>query len=203
MIRSLILALSITAGAFTIVLPAYAAADASQVVAQYGKLTQEEQQKFIKAVVPESKTIIPEATTVETLDKLASIGESVGKGLASAAKEMGVAANEFAKTDVGKLAAGLIVWNYFGRDFVSLAGAVMRDVVGFIMLFGAFPFYRAYLRTVTKSIITYSPDKTTWFGNPRVLSKTYGEPDPEYVIGATTIAIIVAIFGFAMIAINR
>lgn len=56
------------------------------------------------------------------------IGNGLGAGLAATAEKLGVVANDFAKSPVGKLAMVLIIWNYMGDDLMGL-------IIGFPMLF--------------------------------------------------------------------
>lgn len=56
------------------------------------------------------------------------IGNGLGAGLAATAEKLGVVANDFAKSPVGKLAMVLIIWNYMGDELLGIA-------VGFPMLF--------------------------------------------------------------------
>ncbi len=44
------------------------------------------------------------------------IGNGLGEGLAATAQKLGVVANDFAKSPVGKMAMFLIVWNYMGEE---------------------------------------------------------------------------------------
>lgn len=53
-------------------------------------------------------------------DRFIKMSESLGKGLAETAKQMGIAANEFVKTDVGMITAALLIWNYGGDDIAKI-----------------------------------------------------------------------------------
>ncbi|HET8686943.1 MAG TPA: hypothetical protein VFM18_09810 [Methanosarcina sp.] len=61
--------------------------------------------------------------TLTRLDKYAEVGQRLGVGLVAAAKELGIAANDFVKTPVGKVTAALIIWKVIGNDFLHLFGA--------------------------------------------------------------------------------
>ncbi len=86
----------------------------------------------LKNGTPES-TMVNETTKV--LRTAAVIGQVAATGIASAAKEIGVAANEFATTPVGKMTMFLIVWNYFGERATEMLVGVGILVVGFPLLF--------------------------------------------------------------------
>lgn len=60
----------------------------------------------------------------------ASLGSNIGTAMVSAAKELGLAANEFAQTNLGRVVTAIVVYKVVGRDFLGV-------IVGAgIMLFG-------------------------------------------------------------------
>lgn len=58
------------------------------------------------------------------------IGNALGEGMAATAERMGVVANDFAKSPLGKLAMVLIVWNYMGESIVMLFLGVSIMFIG-------------------------------------------------------------------------
>lgn len=62
--------------------------------------------------------VIPDVVEME---KYVSVGEQIGKALATTAKELGIEVNNFATTPVGMIAIFLIVWHFFGTMMVHLA----------------------------------------------------------------------------------
>lgn len=87
---------------------------------------------------------------VSKVDKYVDVGERIGKMMGGAAKEVGVAVNDFVKTPVGLMTAGLIVWHYMGGMMVHV---VMGGVM-FATTFGLLFWYsrRLYDTTVTRDI---------------------------------------------------
>ena len=61
--------------------------------------------------------VIPDVVEME---KYVSVGEQIGKALATTAKELGIEVNNFASTPVGMIAIFLIVWHFFGNMVVHL-----------------------------------------------------------------------------------
>ena len=49
---------------------------------------------------------------IDNTKKYIEMGQMIGQALASSAKEMGVAVNEFAQTPVGKMVAALVIWRF-------------------------------------------------------------------------------------------
>lgn len=99
----------------------------------------------------------PTEETVDKFQKYAEIGTAVGKGLVSTAKELGVAVNEFAASDVGHLTMFLIVWNYFGHEMVHV-------VVGSILFITLLSFwFYGFRRWCIIEKVTKTPVPGEWF----------------------------------------
>lgn len=78
---------------------------------------------------------------VEKVDQWVDLGTKIGKGLAGAAKEAGVAVNEFARTPVGILTTALIVWKMLGNMIFHFIGGVLIWSVGFPVIRGVWKRY--------------------------------------------------------------
>jgi len=114
----------------------------------------------IQAEKMKNATADPDAI-VEVADKWINVGERFGKMMGGAAKEVGMAANDFLQTPVGLLTAGVIVFNYIG-------GPVIHVTVGMTVFFTIL-FVLLYMqRRAGKIDITYSPDKRTWYGTRQI-----------------------------------
>lgn len=61
------------------------------------------------------------------ISQYAELGKDLGVGLASTAKELGIAANEFAETPVGHIAMALIIYKVIGNS-------VLHFICGFLWL---------------------------------------------------------------------
>lgn len=137
--------------------------------AGFDKLTPQEQAEVIKMVTEKAHAKglsigdVADPANAERVDQWLNVGERIGKMIGGAAKEVGVAANEFVKTPVGTVAIALIVWHYMGDALLHLFVGMTVMVVGLAATW----FVSRRLTDVTR---TYSPDKTTWFGRPRLVS---------------------------------
>lgn len=87
-------------------------AQKAEVVATIAKKTEQNAADKLAA------TALP--TTPEDMQRWVGVGAAIGKGMAEAAKELGVAADEFAKSTVGMIAIALLVWHILGADLVQL-----------------------------------------------------------------------------------
>lgn len=110
--------------------------------AGFDHLTESEKAEIIKQIAdrkaaksaPQAQAAPAKSTTEQVNDWL-SIGERIGKGMAGAAREMGVAVNEFALSPVGMWTIALITWHYVGGALVHIGGALMVWIIGFSVLF--------------------------------------------------------------------
>ena len=71
----------------------------------------------------------PESISKQTREELTEwgkLGTGIGQAMISAAKEVGVAANDFAATPLGKVTVAIIVYKMVGRD-------IIRFVVGSVL----------------------------------------------------------------------
>lgn len=165
--------------------------------AGFDRLTPQQQAEVIKMVTEQSQKSPAEQlanrVTADDADKWLNIGERVGKMIGSAAREVGVAANEFVSTPVGMVAVAVIVWNYIGNDIAHLIGSFVLLVVG--LLTAA---VLCYKQTTTR--ITYHETKRTWWGAPVVVSKersawTNGQVESVVIVlGITAVAVSVSLF---------
>ena len=75
------------------------------------------------------KVEVPDAPTVKKVAEWATLGQQFGAGLAQTAKELGIAANDFVNTPVGKLVAAIIVWKLVGGAAVHIIAGVAFFIV--------------------------------------------------------------------------
>lgn len=127
--------------------------------AGFSRLSETEKAEIIKQIADKAsdKTSVT-APSEEKVEKWVKIGSQVGQGLAGAAKELGVAVNDFAKTPVGQLTMMLIVWHMVGGVIVHIFGGILIMVVGLWFIY--FMFKRAY-----PDKVTYSKEHKNIFGN--------------------------------------
>lgn len=114
-------------------------------------------------------TNIPSADEV---NKYAEIASAVAQAIGVAAKELGVAVNEFLATDAGLLVAVLIVWNIAGaavfKIFVAIPVALLMWLL--ILRFIQKQFIQRYEKVIRKTL----------FGNEKEkIVPIYGAVDSE------------------------
>lgn len=115
----------------------------------------------------------------------AEVGTAVGKGLVSVAKEIGVEANAFATTPLGKISIGLLIWKVMGNDIIQiLLGAVM--FLTFIPMWVYFFRRLCVIRTIEQT----PTGEKTWYGRPIMKTKVEHYPS-DYVDGTRFMMLIV------------
>jgi len=127
--------------------------------AGFSRLDESQKAEIIKQIADaSSKAKDITVPSEEKVEKWVKIGSQIGAGLAGAAKELGVAVNDFAKTPVGQLTMMLIVWHMIGGVMVHIFGGIVIMIVG--LMFIRFMFKRAY-----PDKVTYSKEHKNIFGN--------------------------------------
>ena len=77
--------------------------------------------KVAAAKPPAATMVQTNAEIVGMAQSWVSIGQGLGAGIVAAAKELGVAANDFATTDLGKIVIFLLVWKLMGAQLMGTA----------------------------------------------------------------------------------
>jgi hypothetical protein len=95
---------------------------------EIAKMSDAEKEKALNAIRAD------ESDTAARAREWVEIGNGLGDGLAATAQKMGVVANEFAQSPVGKMAMLLIIWNYMGET-------ISGWICGFGLLMIGLPFW--------------------------------------------------------------
>lgn len=158
-----------------------------------------EQAKSIQDQVAQAKRkAAPELTT---MDKAVELGRIIGSGLVATAKELGIAANEFAKSDLGKVVMYILIWKYLGQDILGVMIGIPFLIAGITL--GLHLLRSAALESAT---VEYAHTPVLWgmFTVKRVskkeMVKRNGLADSEqvqqvvaYVIIFATVAVSMAV----------
>ena len=118
----------------------------------------------------------------EDIAKWVEVGKSIGVGFSSTAKELGMGVDELMKTDTGKIAMFLIVWNYIGDQLVGIIGGS----IWFLIMLPAWAIY--FRRFVLNPVRVYHDNGK--------LAKSYYEPDAsEAKIAYFSVALVIILGG--------
>lgn len=164
--------------------------------AGFSRLSEAEKAEVIKMVADKAsqKDVMP-TMTEDKVEKWVKIGSNIGQGLAGAAKEVGVAVNDFATTPVGQLTMMLIVWHMIGAQLIHVFGGIMIWIVGIAII-------RHMVARAYPSKITYSKEVKNFFGNYVVeKSEPIAIDDGNaagwlFAYGVVLVAGLIAIFTF-------
>ena len=166
--------------------------------AGFSKLTEAEKAEVIKIVADKASSkdsSVPVALAEDRVEKWVKIGSNIGQGLAGAAKEVGVAVNDFSQTPVGQLTMLLIVWHMIGAQLIHVFGGIMIWIVGIAII-------RHMVARAYPSKITYSKEVKNVFGNYAVEKVEPMAIDDSnaagwlFAYGIVLIAGLIAIFTF-------
>jgi uncharacterized membrane protein len=166
--------------------------------AGFSKLTEAEKAEILQQIATKAQanstagtlTTVAEAVKPEKVDQWLNIGERIGKMIGGAAKEVGVAVNDFVKTPVGLTAMGLIVWHYMGAALVHIFGGVF---LMFVMLASIWLVARKRVDVEYQ----YDPEKTDLLGRSRLVSVKKGrlsDDDTVWILLGVVVTVIVTLF---------
>lgn len=147
-------------------LNAFALDSSSVASAGFSKLSEPQKAEIIAQVTQKAEG--NGSVTLDTANEWVNIGERIGKGFAGAAKELGIAANQFAETPVGKWVAFLIVWHFFGAMAVHLGFALLFLIIGIFTT-------RFVVDRMRDTKIEYDLTKTNIFGNHPITKITHSD----------------------------
>lgn len=96
-----------------------------------------EQIAVIQSVVSQTAPAAPAEPKptefAQNLDKAAEIARVLGTGLATTARELGMAVNDFASTGTGKMVTAVLLWKYMGRDVLGILVGTLVLIAGFAL----------------------------------------------------------------------
>lgn len=162
--------------------------------AGFNNLTAEQQAQILQTITA-AQTQSEGGEMVDVVDKWVNVGERLGKVMGGAAKEIGIAANDFAKTDLGRMTAMLVVWNYMGKDVVDiivhLGGGLLILVVGLSWIY-------IIMRRSHNVEVVYSDTVKNVFGNYVVVKKKSYELDSDQQVAYIFSAALVILLSVVM-----
>lgn len=131
------------------------------------KLTAEQKEQLGKMVLQDSPKTDGE---LDMLEKAARFGQIIGSGIGAAAREVGIAVNEFSQTTPGRVAMLILVWKYMGDDIlgvmVGIPGLVLGMWVGWKMV------HRGRQRNYTREYV-YVPVLWGLFNRRKLAKEVY------------------------------
>ena len=131
------------------------------------KLTAEQKEQLGKMVVQDSPKTDGE---LDMLEKAARFGQIIGSGIGAAARELGIAVNEFSQTTPGRVAMLILVWKYMGDAILGVMVGI--PVLVFGMWIGWKMVHRGRQRNYTREYV-YVPVLWGLFNRRKLAKEVY------------------------------
>lgn len=155
--------------------------------AGWSNLSEPQKAEILKQVADKAGTSSAgEMPTVQKVSEWVDIGQKIGQMMGGAAKEVGIAVNDFVKTPVGQWTMALIIWKFMGSAIIHLVGGVLVLVVGF-------GFILFMIRKSKEVKYEYDSEKTDVFGRSRLKKVVREALSTDAVVGFTISAGIVLV----------
>lgn len=161
------------------------------------KLTKEQAAELAskaKEFSEENKSPVVTAEKVRTeVGEWGKMGANIGEAVIAAASQIGVAANEFVKTPLGKVTTAIVVYKIIGKDVIKIAfGTIVFTICIMFSIFyarnGREIKYETKERTILWGLFTYD----------KHIKVSQGSIDGEYA----TVSVITGIVGLLVAAIS-
>ena len=124
-----------------------------------------------------------------------TLGANMGKAMVGAAREVGVASNEFASTSLGKIVVGIVAYKVIGKDILGVIVGTLILVCGYSLAIWIF-------LTRRWSTVKYEYAPVLWgmFNRQRVLSShTDSDVITSKVIGGGLLIMLTTLVGMKTI----
>ena len=131
------------------------------------KLTAEQKEQLGKMVVQDSPKTDGE---LDMLEKAARFGQIIGSGIGAAARELGIAVNEFSQTTPGRVAMLILIWKYMGDAILGVTVGIPVLVLG--MWVGWKMVHRGRQRNYTREYV-YVPVLWGLFNRRKLAKEVY------------------------------
>lgn len=122
-----------------------------------------------------TKTVagVVDGISPQRISEWGAVSKDFAVALGIAAKELGIAANEFLDTDAGLLTAGLIVWHVAGASIAGILIGVPMLVAFWWLLIG-------YMKRSKINEITYADNGARHWWGPKIIKNiTYHESSED------------------------
>lgn len=125
-----------------------------------------EQKKLENTGAPAAPARVSDVINKDTMSEISEIAKVAGQTVKEVAAELNVAANEFIKTPVGMLTAGLAVWYVAGDTIEGVFEGLWDTLGGVVLMVVSTFFYRKFLCFVLLDAVETKTVKG-WFGSER------------------------------------
>ena len=135
------------------------------------------------------------ATVRQEAEAWGTLGANMGKAMVGAAREVGVASNEFANTSLGKVVVGIVAYKVVGKDILGVIFGSMILVIGYSLAI--------WMMTTRRwSDVTYEYEPVFWgmYKRQRVVkSHTDSDVVTSKVLGGGVLILLTTLVGLKTI----
>ena len=135
------------------------------------------------------------ATVRQEAEAWGTLGANMGKAMVGAAREVGVASNEFANTSLGKVVVGIVAYKVVGKDILGVIFGSMILVIGYSLAI--------WMMTTRRwSDVTYEYEPVLWgmYKRQRVVkSHTDSDVVTSKVLGGGVLILLTTLVGLKTI----
>ncbi len=135
-----------------------------------------EQKAQLASQIEQMKKETSNPISVDNVNEWTRAGQQFGQMLGGAAKEVGMAVNDFVKTPVGKMTAALIIWHYIGNSIIHF-------VMALIVLFVGIAATRHIIGRICNDHIEYDMNTKTWWGSHVIKSHSRDALSEDAAVG--------------------
>lgn len=169
---------------------------ATQTTVDVSKLTPEQVQRINQQVSEMSNNPMNVSATVrKEAEAWGELGANMGKAMVSAAREVGVASNEFASTSLGKIVVAIVTYKIVGKDILGVMFGALTLVFGWSVAL-----WLVLTRRFANVKYEYEPVLKGLFKRRRVVSiDQHSDTVTNRFSAAGTVMVLSSIVGFNMI----
>ena len=95
-------------------------------------------------------TSLKDNLSPEKLNEWVELGKNIELAIAATSKELGIASDEFLKSNTGKITVALIVWHYMDKDIVGIVGGTIAWIVLANIILWSFRYFHMTKKVVTR-----------------------------------------------------
>lgn len=151
--------------------------------AGFSRLTEQQKADIVKRVASLSDS--GKKTNAQVFSEWADVGIKIGQDLASCARELNIAVNEFLLTPAGKVTFVMIGWKIMARDIIHVFFSIISLIIGIFVI-------RIMYCNWSVKNVKFNYEKLDIFKRP---TKTY----EHNVLSAEEVGGIIAVFALTMI----
>lgn len=143
-----------------------------------------------KAAEAKGASLTAVVSNPQKVSEWLDVGTKIGQMMGGAAKELGIAVNDFVKTPVGQWTMAIIIWKFVGGALVHVFGGLLLLAVCLTVIW-------LVARTRRGVDITYDAEKKDIFGRAvvkRVVKSKLTDDDTAWILVCTAVSVIMALF---------